>query len=58
MRMKFNNQRVYRKYQLETKEKEDFLKSLWNDDINDFGQLSILNNQHQNTAIWPTVLLS
>ncbi|KAF0761158.1 Uncharacterized protein FWK35_00013022, partial [Aphis craccivora] len=44
MRMKFNNQMVYRKYQLRTKEKENFIKSFWNDNNNDFGQLSIQNN--------------
>lgn len=44
MRMKFNNQMVYGKYQLRTKEKENFIKNFWNDDNNDFGQMSIQNN--------------
>jgi len=44
MRVKFNNRMVYGKYQLRTKEKEDFIKSFRNDDNNDFGQLSIQNN--------------
>ncbi|XP_025193421.1 uncharacterized protein LOC112593272 [Melanaphis sacchari] len=46
----------YQNYQLGTKEVEDYIKSLWDNDNNDFEQLSVSHNQRQNIPVWPTAI--